>query len=64
VFDELSKRIDQQLVKLGDAINTGIIAFNELVGELDRLVLASDRLLVLMPRAIAPSGGVYDLIYL
>ena len=33
MFDELSKRIDQQLVKLGDVINTGIIAFNELVGE-------------------------------
>lgn len=65
VFDELSKRINQQLVKLGDAINTDIIAFNELVGELDRLVVASDRLLVLIPGALAPCGGcVYDLIYL
>ena len=35
MFVELSKRIDQQLVKLGDVIDTDIVAFNELVGELE-----------------------------
>ncbi len=64
VFDEMSKHINQQLVKLGGVINTDIIAFNELVGELDRLVVASDRLPVLIPRALAPCGDYTDLIYL